>query len=304
MIERRELYKKLIEAGVHFGHQASRKNPKMDRYIWGIKNRINLIDVSQTANQLEDAARFLRSVAMTGKQILFVGTKKSAHEVIAELANNLSMPYFDARWVGGTLSNYAQVKKSVTRLLHDEDIIAKADKYPLYTKKELNVIKKRAERARKIVGGITTLKWPVGALVLVDVSKEESALKEAARMGIPVVGLVDTNSDPSRVDYVIPANDDSEKSIRCILEYLGNAIQAGISDARAEASQKEALKKEEAAKKVAVTLQTEDVENPVTALPEVLALDTEGLEEDQEKTGRKRGKALARKPQFGDKKEQ
>lgn len=249
MIERRELYKKLIEAGVHFGHQASRWSPKMEQYIWGTKNKIHLIDVSQTAYQLEKSAAFLKDVAAKGQQILWVGTKKSAQNVVREIALKLDMPYVDHRWVGGTLSNFSQVKKSVTRLLYDEDIVAKFEKYPFYTKKELSVIKKRVERSRKVVGGITNLKWPIGAIILVDVSKEESALKEASTMGIPVVGLVDTNSDPSLVDFVIPSNDDSEKSIRCVMEFLANAVEQGIATFVSESARKEVSKKEDALKK-------------------------------------------------------
>lgn len=249
MIERRELYKKLIEAGVHFGHQASRWSPKMEQYIWGTKNKIHLIDVSQTAYQLEKSAAFLKDVAAKGQQILWVGTKKSAQNVVREIALKLDMPYVDHRWVGGTLSNFSQVKKSVTRLLYDEDIVAKFEKYPFYTKKELSVIKKRVERSRKVVGGITNLKWPIGAIILVDVSREESALKEASTMGVPVVGLVDTNSDPSLVDFVIPSNDDSEKSIRCVMEFLANAVEQGIAAFVSESARKEVSKKEDALKK-------------------------------------------------------
>lgn len=264
MSERRELYKKLIEAGVHFGHQASRWSPKMEQYIWGTKNKIHLIDVSQTAYQLERSAAFLKDVALKGQQVLWVGTKKSAQSVVREIALKLDMPYVDHRWVGGTLSNFSQVKKSVTRLLHDEDIVAKFEKYPFYTKKELSVIKKRVDRSRKVVGGITNLSWPIGAIVLIDVTKEESALKEASTMGIPVVSLVDTNSDPSLVDFVIPSNDDSEKSIRCIIEFLANAVQEGVAQFNNEIAQKEASKKEDALKKAGqrASVKKDDVQEP------------------------------------------
>mgnify|MGYP000156218143 CR=1 FL=1 len=140
MSDRKQLYKQLVEAGVHFGHQKSRWNPNMKPYIWGMKNKIHLIDVSKTARQLEKAAKFLEEIAAKGQKVLWVGTKKAAQNPIREVASRLDMPYVDHRWVGGTLSNYSQVKKSVTRLLHDEDIIAKAEKFPHYTKKELNVI--------------------------------------------------------------------------------------------------------------------------------------------------------------------
>jgi small subunit ribosomal protein S2 len=224
-------FRKLVQAGVHFGHQAARWVPKMSPYIWGVKNKVHLIDVSKTAYQLEKAARFLQEVASEGKQILWVGTKKPARNVIQEVATKLGMPYVNHRWVGGTLSNYSQVKKSVTRLLHYEDVLEKSEKYPHYTKKELNEIKKSVDRLAGIVGGIRTLTWPVGAIVLVDVNKEQSALKEAVKVGVPVVALVDTNADPSLVDYVIPANDDAPRSIAVILEYLQQAVEEGRQQA-------------------------------------------------------------------------
>ncbi len=232
--------KSLIKAGVHFGHQASRWSPKMDPYIWGHRRGVHLIDVSKTAYQLEKAAKFLSEVAASGKSILWVGTKKPAQEIISRTAKTLDMPYVNHRWIGGTLTNFLQVKKSVTNLLHFDDVIAKAGQFA-YTKKELNTISKQAERLRKNVGGIVNLKLPVGAVVIVDVRKEQSALKEAVVSGVPVVALVDTNSDPSLVDYVIPANDDSPKSIGLIMEFLEAAVGKG----------KEAAKKASAAAKVA-----------------------------------------------------
>lgn len=220
-------FRKLIKAGVHFGHEDSRWFPAMAQYIWGKKNKIHLIDVSKTAFQLERAAQFLESIASEGKQILFVGTKEPAQAIIEEIAKKLGMPYVNHRWVGGTLNNYAQVKKSVTRLLHYEDVIARAEKYPHYTKKELSIIQKNIDRLLKNVGGIRSLNWPIGAVVLVDVTKEKSALKEAVSVGIPVVAIVDTNGDPSLVDYVIPANDDAPSSIEFIIKFLGDAVSMG-----------------------------------------------------------------------------
>ena len=219
-------FRKLVKAGVHFGHQTSRWMPKMDPYIWGVKNKVHLIDVSKTAYQLDRAAIFLKDVTSSGKQILWVGTKKPAREIIHSVAKKLDMPFVNHRWIGGTLSNFGQVKKSVTRLLHFEDVLAKAEKYPHYTKKELNAINKQVVRLQAIVGGIRLLTWPIGAIVLVDVNKEASALREAVSVGVPVVALVDTDSDPSLVDYVIPANDDAPKSIQVILDYLAEAIES------------------------------------------------------------------------------
>lgn len=238
-------FKDLVKAGVHFGHQTSRWCPKMQPYIWGHKNKVHLIDVSKTAHQMEKAAKFLESVAAEGKTILWVGTKKSAQEIIASIANSLNMPFVNHRWIGGTLSNHSQVKKSVTKLLHYEDVIAKAENFPLYTKKEFNVFQKNADRLTKNVGGIRSFHWPVGAIVLVDVTKERSALREAAAMGIPVVALVDTNGDPSLVNYVIPGNDDAPRAIKVVLDYLAQAVQGGKASATSQGKEKVAVRRPE-----------------------------------------------------------
>ncbi len=223
----KELFGELVKAGVHFGHQKSRWCPKMEPYIWGYKNKVHLIDVSQTAAHLDKAEKFLESVAAQGKTILWVGTKKAASTPIKDMALKLNMPYVNHRWLGGTLLNFSQVKKSLTRLLHYEDILAKSESNPFYTKKELNLFKKTVDKLEKTVGGIRKLTLPIGAIVIVDVNKEQSAVKEAASMGVPIIGLVDTNSDPSLVDYVIPANDDSPQSINLIINYLGDAVLRG-----------------------------------------------------------------------------
>jgi small subunit ribosomal protein S2 len=201
----------------------------MAPYIWGHRSDVHLIDVSKTAAQLERACKFLEGVASEGKQILWVGTKKPARDLVIETGKALNMPYVYHRWVGGTLSNYGQVKKSITKLMHYEDVLTKSEKFPHYTKKEYTVFQKMLERLTKNVGGIRNLIWPVGAIVLVDVSKERSALKEAAITGIPVVALVDTNGDPTSVDYVIPGNDDAPKSIKLILDYLAEAARKGAT---------------------------------------------------------------------------
>src|SRR3989304_10574962 len=170
--------KELIKAGVHFGHQTSRWCPKMEPYIWGFRRGVHLIDVSKTAHQLEKAAQFLENVASQNKPIFWVGTKKSASKSIEEAGKRLNMPNVTNRWIGGSLTNYAQVKKAVTKLIYFEDILSKSSELP-YTKKELNTFQKMVDRLRKNVGGITSLAWPIGAVVIVDVKKEQTALKEA-----------------------------------------------------------------------------------------------------------------------------
>ncbi|MFC1842366.1 30S ribosomal protein S2 [Candidatus Dependentiae bacterium] len=220
-------FRELVKVGAHFGHVKSRLNPKMNPYIWGVKNNVHLIDVSKTAVLVEKAAKFLESVAASGKPILWIGTKKSAKGLIQSIAEGLKMPYVSHRWIGGTLSNYSQVKKSVTKLLHYEDVLSKTEKFPHYTKKELNMFGKLVDRLKKNIGGIRNLKWPIGAVVIVDAVKELSALREAATVGIPVVAIVDTNGDPSLVDYVVPANDDSVRSVKLILDYLSESADKG-----------------------------------------------------------------------------
>lgn len=240
MADQKSFFESLIKSGIHWGHQKSRRNPKMDAYIWGSKNNVSLIDVSKTAHQLEKAAKFLESVAAEGKQILWVGTKKPAQDVIKSVATQLNMPHVTHRWIGGTLSNHSQVFKSRTKLLHYEDVLAKSEKFPFYTKKELNVIQKAVERLNKNVGGIRNLTWPLGAIVLVDILKERSALKEAARMGLPIVAIVDTNADPSLVDYVIPGNDDAPRAIKLVIDYLGEGARKGAEVAQTKQIEREA----------------------------------------------------------------
>ena len=216
----------LIKNGVHFGHQTSRWSPKMEPYIWGHKNDIHLIDVSKTAHQLEQASKFLEGLAGEGRSILWVGTKKAAHEIIRRTAEDLKLPFVSHRWVGGTFSNYRQVRKAIANMLHFEDILEKSDQQQ-YKKKELNTLRKRVGRLNNIVGGVRDLAWPVGAVVVVDVKKEHVCVKEAITMGIPVVAIVDTNSDPSNINYVIPGNDDAPRSIEVLIDYLAEAVRRG-----------------------------------------------------------------------------
>lgn len=238
-------FKDLVKVGVHFGHQTARWNPKMAPYIWGFRRGIHLIDVSKTAYYLEQASKFLESVVAEGKPILWVGTKKSAQEAIDKWAKELKMPYVTHRWVGGTLTNFPQVKKSVTKLLHFEDILARSENFA-YTKKELLTFQKMIDRLEKNVGGIRNLKWPIGAIVVVDVRKEKTILSEAKVAGIPIVALVDTNSDPSGVDYIIPGNDDAPKAVNFIIDYLGEAAKRGLVEAAKKT--KETPKKESSTK--------------------------------------------------------
>ena len=272
--------KELIKSGVYFGHQKTRWCPKMAPYIWGHKSGIHLIDVSKTAYNLEKASQFLKSLAEQRKSILFVGTKQAAQQIVAYIAKSLEMPYINHRWVGGMLTNYPQVRKSVTKLLHYEDILTKSEESN-YTKKELNQLQKSIDKLQKTVGGIRKLSWPIGAVVIVDVKKEDTAVKEANQSGIPIVALVDTNGDPSLIDYVIPANDDSPKSIRLILDYLAKAVQ----DGKEKAAQIKAAKEE-------VARAEEALNEPVAGMRE---LEEESEESDWGKENKKAKPVIVKK---------
>ncbi len=217
--------KEMLHAGVHFGHKTSRWSPKMRPYIWGSSNKVHLIDVSKTAFLLGHAGAFLKSVAMQGGMFLWVGTKRPAQEIVKKTAEGLKMPYIINRWVGGTLSNYNQVKKAVTRLLYLRDVLAKPTGQ--YKKKEMVMIQKEVARLEKNVGGIIDLQYPPAAVIVVDAKREYSAIKEASLLGVPIIGIVDTNTDPEGINYVIPANDDSPKSIAFIMNYLETCSREG-----------------------------------------------------------------------------
>jgi len=260
--------RKLIESGVHFGHQKSRWCPKMKYYIWGVRNDTHLIDISKTAAQIEKTMIFLQDVVKGGKQILFLGTKKAAQDIVKKAAQETNMPYVNHRWIGGTFSNNSQVRKSLTKLLHLEDVLARAKDVQFYTKKELNIFQKMVARLERYVGGLRNFIFSeLGAIVVVDVARENSAVLEAASMKIPIVALVDTNIDPSLIDYVIPANDDSPQSINIIFEYLVDAVQKGLQE---RADLKEAQKKASAEKKIIETQKESSAHAKTSSHAEIL----------------------------------
>jgi len=228
--------RRLIKAGTQFGHQHKWGNPKSRRFLWGQRNGIDLIDVSQTAVMLDTAAKFLEKIASEGKEILWCGTKKAAQKAM-ELVEQAGWPVVRHRWVGGTFTNPNEVRKAVRKLVQNKDILVKSDRSH-FTKKELSVLNKVTERLSKTVGGIEALKWPVGALVVIDVRKEHVAVKEAIACGVPVIALVDTNASPDGILYPIPANDDGEESIMLIAgEDLLKAALAGKERHRERAQQ-------------------------------------------------------------------
>jgi small subunit ribosomal protein S2 len=259
--------KKMIEAGVHYGHRTSRWSPKMKPFIWGAKNKVHLIDVSKTALLIERASKFLTEVTSNGGKVLFVGTKKAAQEIVHSAATNLSMPYIIHRWVGGTLSNYDQVKKAVTRLLHMRDVVQKGVGH--YKKKEISVISKEIARLEKNVGGIVNFDYPPAALIVVDAKKEHSAITEASRLGIPVIALVDTNTDPEGVSYIIPTNDDSPKAIIFVMNLLEAAVKEGLTQLEANKAKARAEKTAKPVEaKAPVAKEAKPAEAAIEAMPQ------------------------------------
>lgn len=221
-----ELIKQLLEAGVHFGHQSRRWNPKMKKYIFGERGGIYIIDLEKTVEKLNAARDFLRDVAAKGGKILFVGTKKQSQEVIQEEANRCAMPYVKYRWMGGLLTNLETVKKSIRKLNNIEKMETSGITARL-TKKENSLLMKEKERLLRDLGGIREMAVVPQAMFMVDTKKEEIGVAEANRLGIPVVGLIDTNSDPDVIQYPVPGNDDAVKSIKFIASLITDSILEG-----------------------------------------------------------------------------
>ena len=218
--------KQLLEAGVHFGHQTRRWNPKMAQYIFTERNGIYIIDLQKTVRKIDEAYMFVRDVAMEGKSILFVGTKKQAQESIESEAKRCGMYYVNNRWLGGTLTNFRTIQTRIKRL-NDIDAMEKYGQFDILPKKE--VIKLCAEREKllKNLGGIREMKKLPGALFIVDPRKERIAVAEARILGIPIVAIVDTNCDPDEIDYVIPGNDDAIRAVKLIAGKLADAVLEG-----------------------------------------------------------------------------
>ncbi|MCC6765659.1 MAG: 30S ribosomal protein S2 [Deltaproteobacteria bacterium] len=219
--------KQLLEAGVHFGHQTSRWNPKMKPYIFGARNGIYIIDLQQTVRMFRDAYAYVRELVADGGTILFVGTKKQAQDAIREEAERCGMYYVTNRWLGGMLTNFQTIKQSIDRLRkHEETLESEAMKEAL-TKKELIMISRERDKLIASLGGIKNMRKLPDALFIVDPKKEEIAVKEANKLGIPVVAAVDTNCDPDVIDYKIPGNDDAIRAIRLFCTAIADAVLEG-----------------------------------------------------------------------------
>jgi small subunit ribosomal protein S2 len=220
--------KELLEAGVHFGHQTKRWNPKMKEYIFGERNGIYIIDLQKTLKLFKDASKFVTDLTASGKTILFVGTKRQAQDAVAEEATRASMPYINQRWLGGLLTNWVTVQKSVKRL-QELDEMATDGRYDLLTKKEVIKLERERKHLQANLAGIKTMKRLPDALFIVDSNNEAIAVSEARKLGIPVVAVVDTNCDPTVVDYVIPGNDDALRAIRLFTSKIADSAAEGVN---------------------------------------------------------------------------
>lgn len=218
--------KQLLEAGVHFGHQTRRWNPKMDRYIFTERNGIYIIDLQKTVKKIDEAYNFLKQLSASGQSVLFVGTKKQAQEAVKDEAIRSDNFYINQRWLGGTLTNFETIQKRINRLKSLEEMQAKGT-FEILPKKEVIILKKEMERLEKFLGGIKEMKKLPGALFIVDPRKERIAVAEAHKLKIPIVGIVDTNCDPDEIDYVIPGNDDAIRAVKLITERMADALIEG-----------------------------------------------------------------------------
>jgi small subunit ribosomal protein S2 len=238
--------KDLLEAGVHFGHQTKRWNPKMKEYIFGERNGIYIIDLNKTARKFREAEEFLTNLAADGRTVLFVGTKRQAQDVIAEEAQRCGMYFVNQRWLGGLLTNFTTIQRSLGRL-RDLEAMATDGRYDTLSKKEIARNEKEKRKLLKNLEGIRQMSRLPDAVFVVDTRKEKIAVDEARKLKIPVIGVVDTNCDPDEVDYVVPGNDDALRSIRLFASKISEAITAGRGMRESRIAEEDAARAEEAA---------------------------------------------------------
>ena len=286
--------KQLLEAGVHFGHQTRRWDPKMAEYIFQARNGIHIIDLQKTSKKLDEAYAFLKEQAEAGKTILFVGTKKQAQECVKEAAEKCGMYYVNQRWLGGTLTNFSTIRKRIGRLLELEKM-QEDGTFEVLPKKEVILLKKEMEKLEKNLGGIKEMTEVPGVMFIVDPKKEKIGILEARKLGIPVIGLVDTNCNPQDVDYAIPGNDDAIRAVKLIADCMANAVIEGKQGESMEAVE-ETMEVEEVAEPTDMeeVVASEEVEEPKKAKrTKKVAEEAEATEEtaEVEKPKRTRKKA-------------
>jgi len=236
--------KQLLEAGVHFGHQTRRWNPKMKKYIFTERNGIYIIDLQKTVKKIEEAYEFVRQLGEDGGTILFVGTKKQAQESVRDEANRSGMFYVNQRWLGGTLTNFQTIRKRINRL-KDIERMEEDGTFEVLPKKETVDLLKEKEKLVKFLGGIKDMKKLPDAIFVIDPRKESIAIAEARKLNIPIIGIVDTNCDPDEIDYVIPANDDAIRAVKLLTSTVADAIIEGNQGTELEAAEEEAVDNKE-----------------------------------------------------------
>ena len=306
--------KQLLEAGVHFGHQTQRWNPKMKKYIFGERNGIDVINLEITLACMDRALAFLKQTAADGKEILFVGTKKQAQESLRVAAGKCGMPYVEQRWLGGMLTNFETVRKSVARL-DQIDTMEVDGSFQFVTKKEVGMLKKEREKLVKNLSGVRKMRRLPGVIFVIDSKKEEIAIKEAIKLGIPVVAVLDTNCDPDLVDYPIPGNDDAIRAVRLFCETAAQVILEGINQHAGYAVDASAPEAEETLVETEASSEEAGTEAPVLVsadpLEETVALPEDAIAEklpsrfvgdvlEVEKEKLKTKKPLAPKKKKGD----
>lgn len=242
-------HKDLLDAGVHFGHLTRKWNPAMAPFIFMEKNGIHIIDLHKTLACLDEATEALKAVVRSGRKVMFVATKKQAKEVVEQEAQRLNMPYVTERWQGGMLTNFATIRKSLKKMAGMEKLM-KEEAYQNLAKRERLMISRAKDKLEKVLGGISDLNRLPAALFVVDIKREHIAVAEAQKLNIPVFGIVDTNSDPTKIDYPIPGNDDAFKSIKLITSYIGQALEEGLAE-RKKDKEEQSQAEEQAAKKAA-----------------------------------------------------
>jgi small subunit ribosomal protein S2 len=256
MEQNTSLQQQLLEAGVHFGHLKKKWNPKMLPYIFAEKKGIHIIDLNKTVECLQETASVLKQIARSGKKILFVGTKKQAKDIVNESARRINMPFVTERWLGGMLTNFNTVRKSVKKMQSIEKMLGDGS-FENITKKERLTLSRDKDKMEKVLGGIAQLGRVPAALFIVDIGHEHIALAEAKRLGIQTFGLVDTNCDPNKVDFAIPANDDATKSIAILVNYITAAIAEGLAERQAAKDDETEEAPKEKKEKKAAKLQAE-----------------------------------------------
>jgi len=268
-------FQELLDAGVHFGHLKRKWNPAMSQYIFMERNGIHILDLEKTAVKIDEAASAMKHIARSGKKILFVATKKQAKEIVAEKVKAVNMPYVTERWPGGMLTNFPTIRKAVKKMGSIDKMAVDGTFLNLSKRERLQVTRQRA-KLEKTLGSIVDLTRLPSALFIVDVSKEHIAVAEAKRLGIPVFAMVDTNSDPSNIDFVIPANDDASKSISLIIGILCNAIEEGLNERKMEKEKEPGMKDKKFIRK---ELETKAIPDSIIA---AIVEEEEEVEADEE----------------------